>query len=125
MDTEKFRIAIVRAYSNLISNIMSDMSNNERIIIESPDIGTVKNGSKAYHAEECRQLLSLLLTQYYSTKNLSKWNEFKDLLQHRLDTDLNYELNGRTTERIAKNWATNAVLKYMRYAESEVTKYAD
>lgn len=120
MENKKYRKSIIDAYSNLVSNTMADMSSVEEIIIESPNIRTVQDGSKAIYANECRRLIALLLNKYYFTENLNKWNEFKELLKLRIENELNYDEKGVTIERVYKNWATNAVLKNMNYAESEL-----
>lgn len=124
MKNKKYRKSIINAYRNLVSNTMADMSSIERTIIESPNIGTVRDGSKAIYANECRQLIALLLNEYYFIENLDKWNEFKELLKYRIENELNYDKKGVTTERVSKNWATNAVLKNMNHAESELCEEA-
>ena len=123
MANEKYSNSIISAYRNLIDNTISDMSRTERTIIDSPNIGTVRDGGKAIYSAELRNLLSILLTTYYSTENLDKWNELKLKLENMLKDELNYETEGKyTTEIISKNWTTNAFLKYMSYAESELTE---
>ena len=123
MANEKYSNFIISAYRNLIDNTIADMSRTERTIIDSPNIGTVRDGGKAIYSAELRNLLSILLTTYYSTENLDKWNELKLKLENMLKDELNYETEGKyTTEIISKNWATNAFLKYMSYAESELTE---
>ena len=123
MANEKYSNSIISAYRNLIDNTISDMSRTEQTIIDSPNIGTVRDGGKAIYSAELRNLLSILLTTYYSTENLDKWNELKLKLENMLKDELNYETEGKyTTEIISKNWTTNAFLKYMSYAESELTE---
>lgn len=120
-NTIKYRIKIIETYRHLIDSVMANMSSEERAIIERPNIGTVRDGGKGFYANECRKLLSTLLDKYYSTDNLDKWNEFRELLKTRLENELNYEYEEKhTTEIISRNWATNGFIKYMRYAESIV-----
>lgn len=120
-NTTKYKIKIIEAYRHLLDSVMANMSSEERTIIESPNLGTVRDGGKTFFADECRKLISVLLSEYYSTDSLNKWNEYKLLLQKRLETELNYEIEeNHTTEIIARNWAVNGFLKYMSYAETIV-----
>lgn len=120
-NTIKYRIKIIETYRHLIDFVMADMSSEERAIIKCPNIGTVRDGGKGFYANECRKLLSTLLDKYYSTDNLDKWNEYKLLLQERLKTELNYDIEGQyTTEIIMRNWSVKSFLKHMRYAETIV-----
>ncbi len=118
MEVNKFRFKIIGAYNNLIEKITTEMAHEEHIIIEKPDMGTVRDGGKGYFCEELRKLLAKLVTEYYSTENLDKWNEFKWMLQGRLQDELDHEKPGcNTTEIIAKGWAVNSVLKSIDYIE--------
>ena len=83
MANEKYSNSIISAYRNLIDNTIADMSRTERTIIDSPNIGTVRDGGKAIYSAELRNLLSILLTTYYSTANLDKWNELKLKLENK------------------------------------------
>lgn len=120
-DTEKKRIAIVSMYNNFVKWVMFHMSDTEETIIELPDLGTVVDGGKAYYSAELRYLISMLLTEYYSTENLNKWDEFKLLLTSKLENELDYNRDGyRTTSIISKNWATRWFLECMGREEEDM-----
>lgn len=118
METNEFRFKIISAYSNLINRISCEIASEEQIIIESPTLGTVRDGGKGYCCEELRKLLAKLVAEYYSTENLDRWNEFKWMLQGRLQDELDHKKPGcNTTEIIAKGWAVNSILKSIDYIE--------
>lgn len=118
METNEFRFKIIGAYNNLIDRTTAEMACEEHVIIERPNLGTVRDGGKGYYCKELRNLLATLLTRYYSTENLDAWKEFKWMLQGRLSDELDTKKPGRnTTEIIAKGWAVNSVLKSIDYIE--------
>ena len=112
----KGRCNIIDGYKRLFDQIIADFSSEERIIIEHPDIGTVRDGGKRFYADECKRMLAELVTKYYSTENIDKLAEYKSLLNLRLENEYNCE-NEKTTERIAKNWAVHSVIRDLEYIE--------
>lgn len=127
MTDEKKRVMIVDMYDRIVRIVSHDFSEDERAIIESPHLGTVQDGGKAFYCEESRYLLSLFLSNYYSTENLDRWNEFKNFLESRLANELNHKKEGQhTTEIISKHWADSWFLNFMkdeeRYCEYVIEK---
>ena len=112
----KGRCNIIDGYKKLFNQIIADFSSEERIIIEHPDIGTVRDGGKRFYADECKRMLAELATKYYSTENMNKLTEYKSVLKLRLENEYNYE-NEKTTERIAKNWAVHSVIRDLEFIE--------
>lgn len=106
----KHKYDIINKYKMLINNIVYDFSSEERCIIKDPDLGTVKDGCKRFYSDECKRMLAELVTKYYSAENLDKIIEYKSILKTRLENEYNYE-NERTTEKIAKNWAVQSVIR--------------
>lgn len=117
---DKNSLNIIAEYSNLINNIVSEFSCDERTIIERPNIGTVLDGCKRFHADECKKMLAELVTEYYSAKNTNKITEYKLILKSRLENEYNYENGNRTTETIAKNWAVQSVIRKLECAEKNL-----
>ena len=56
IDNNKYRCNIINGYKRLFDQIIADFSSEERIIIEHPDIGTVRDGGKRFYADECGQV---------------------------------------------------------------------
>ena len=118
MNSEEKRLIIVDMYNSLVQWVMNNMSYREGVIIEAPYLETVEDGSKAYFSAELRYLISMLLTEYYSTENLDKWNEFKSLLMSKLKNELDISLDDHhTTSVISKRWATSWFLRCMESEE--------
>ena len=117
---DKNSLNIITEYSNLISNIVSEFSCEERAIIERPNIGTVLDGCKRFYADECKKMLAELVTEYYSVENTNKITEYKLILKSRLENEYNYENGNRTTEIIAKNWAVQSIIRKLEYAEKNL-----
>lgn len=116
----KMKFIIIEGYNALINNIMAEISSEERIIIERPNIGTVRDGGKRFFADECKRMLVEIISDYYSTDNLDKVKKYQLVLRSRLDNEYNLEnipMSDRTTEQISKNWATHSVIRKLNYME--------
>lgn len=81
MNMNEYSNSIISAYHHLTDGVMSDVSSTEKTIRNNPNAGMVRDGGKAVYSAELRNLLSMLLTIYYSTENLDKWNELKSKLE--------------------------------------------
>ena len=97
----KGRCNIIDGYKRLFDKIIADFSSEERIIIEHPGIGTVRDGGKRFYADECKRMLSELATKYYSTESVDKLTEYKSVLKLRLENEYNYE-NEKQPKRFLK-----------------------
>lgn len=115
-------IRIVEEYSKLLMDIVSEFSSQERSIIESPNIGTVKDGCKKFYADECKRMLVELLNEYYSTEDTRKLLEYKQVLKSRLEGEYNYTKGIRSTEKIAKNWAVHSIIDKLECMERRLSK---
>ena len=112
-------------YEDMVRAVMREISVVEEIIIDSPDIGTVKDGSKAIYTDELRQDIVKLL-QGYSTESTENWDRLRTELGNRLETDLDFNASGKyNTETISRNWAVNTFVRKMdiyrrNYIEAEM-----
>lgn len=115
------RLRIVKVYELLLERLIDEASFDERISIRSPYLGTVQDGSVAYRSDECRKLIILVLSEYYSTENLDKWNDFKEMLQLRIENnELNYKADGNhIVEILNRNMVAKSVIEFMEYLERE------
>lgn len=119
MTKEKYRIAIVKMYEDLVRAVMREISDIEKIIIDSPDIGTAKDGAK-----ELRQDIAELL-QGYSTESTENWDRLRTELGNRLETDLDFNAPGNfNTETVSRHWAVRVFVRKMdiyrrNYIEAE------
>lgn len=119
MTKEKYRIAIVKMYEDTVRAVMREISDIEKIIIDSPDIGTAKDGAK-----ELRQDIAELL-QGYSTESTENWDRLRTELGNRLETDLDFNAPGNfNTETVSRHWAVRVFVRKMdiyrrNYIEAE------
>ena len=119
MTKEKYKVAIVKMYEDLVRAVMREISDIEKITIDSPDIGTAKDGAK-----ELRQDIAELL-QGYSTESTDNWDRLRTELGNRLETDLDFNAPSKfSTETVSRNWAVRVFVRKMdlyrrKYIEAE------
>lgn len=108
-NSDKIKIEIISEYMYLINNIMAELTCNEETIIKYADLGTVKDGCKKIYSDECKKIISEILSNYYSVDNTDSIIKYKNILVSRLENEYNYKVD-KTTEKIAKSWATQMVI---------------
>ena len=114
---EDTQVRLTMAYRGVIDHLTSEMTCTEKGIIKDPNLGTVQDGVKAYYAKHLRILASKLLTSYYSVKDMTKWNEFKQYIKNTIDKENNVRSHRPKAETVAKIWAHNHVLHSMEIEE--------
>lgn len=121
-NSDKIKIEIISEYMYLINNIMAELTCNEETIIKYTDLGTVRDGCKKIYSDECKKIISEILSNYYSVDDTNALIEYKTILISRLENEYNYKID-KTTEKIAKSWATQMVITRINSFVSSIEKY--